>query len=79
MSQHRKIMEIISERIVYKDKNFDIKLRPVFQELVENNYKISKKLSKNRNAEIGIIKGVEPNSTPNNKKNSPNCPRIELG
>ena len=75
MAQRRKIMEIISEKIVYKDKNFDIKLRPVFQDLVENNYKISKKSSKNRNAEMSIIKGVEPNSTPNNRKNSPGWTR----
>ena len=29
--QRRKIMEIISEQITYKDKNFDIKLKPIFQ------------------------------------------------
>ena len=29
--QKRKIMEIISEQITYKDKNFDIKLKPIFQ------------------------------------------------
>ena len=34
--QRRKIMEIISEEITYKDKNFDIKLKPIFQTIVEN-------------------------------------------
>ena len=26
---------------------------------------------------MGIIKGVEPNSTPNNRKNSPGCTNLE--
>lgn len=30
MAQRRKIMNVISEKIVYKNKSFDIKLRPVF-------------------------------------------------
>ena len=54
MSQRRKIMEIISEKIVYKDKNFDIKLRPVFQELVENNYKYNL-ADKFERGNVGII------------------------
>jgi hypothetical protein len=37
-----------------------------------------KKIGKNRNAKNGIIKGVEPNSTPNNKKYSSKSARIEL-
>lgn len=32
--------EIISEEITYKDKNFDIKLKPIFQIIVENQYNL---------------------------------------
>lgn len=37
-AQRRKILEIISEEITYKDKNFDIKLKPIFQTIIENQY-----------------------------------------
>ena len=77
MAQRRKIMNIISEKIVYKNKSFDIKLRPVFQDLVENHCKMTQKIGKNRNAKNGIIKGVEPNSTPKYKKYSPCGTKLE--
>ena len=44
MAQRRKIMNIISEKIVYKNKSFDIKLRTVFQDLVENHCKMTQKI-----------------------------------
>lgn len=37
--QKRRIIEIISDKISYKDKNFDIELKPVFQTIAENQYK----------------------------------------
>ena len=71
--QRRKIMEIISEEITYKDKNFDIKLKPIFQTIVENQYNLVQKNANNRTLETGIKKGLETNSYPNNRKNSPGC------
>lgn len=68
-------MEIISEQITYKDKNFDIKLKPIFQTIVENQYKLSLKYANNRTLETGIKKGLETNSCPNNRKNSPGWTR----
>lgn len=63
-------MEIISEQITYKDKNFDIKLKPIFQTIIENQYNLVQKNANNRTLETGIKKGLETNSCPNNRKNS---------
>ena len=68
-------MEIISEQITYKDKNFDIKLKPIFQTIVENQYNLVQKNTNNRTSETGIKKGLETNSCPNNRKNSPGWTR----
>lgn len=46
-------MEIISEEITYKDKNFDIKLKPIFQTIVENQYNLEQKNANNRTLETG--------------------------
>lgn len=62
-------MEIISEQITYKDKNFDIKLKPIFQTIAENQYNLEQNAN-NRTSETGIKKGLEANSCPNNRKNS---------
>ena len=70
IKQKRKILEIISEEITYKDKNFNVKLKPIFQTIAENQYNLTQKFANNRTLGNGIIKGVEPNSTPNNRKNS---------
>ena len=75
LAQRRKIIEIISETISYKDKNFDIKLRPVFQTIVENQYNLTQKLANNRTLELGIKKGFEPDSDPEYRKNSPGWTR----
>ena len=64
-------MEIISEEITYKDKNFDIKLKPIFQTIAENQYNWEQKNANNRTSEIGIKKGLETNSCPNNRKKTP--------
>ena len=37
----KKILEIISEDIKYKNKIFEIKLKPIFQTIVENQYKLT--------------------------------------
>ena len=68
-------MEIISEQITYKDKNFDIKLKPIFQTIVENQYNLEQKNANNRTSETGTKKGLETNSDPNNRKNSPGWTR----
>ena len=74
-AQRRKILEIISEEITYKDKNFDIKLKPIFQTIIENQYNLVQKNANNRTSETGIKKGLETNSDPNNKKYSPGWAR----
>lgn len=61
-------MEIISEEITYKDKNFDIKLKLIFQTIVENQYNLIQKFANNRTLETDIKKGLETNSCPNNRK-----------
>lgn len=68
--QRRKIMEIISEEITYKDKNFNVKLKPIFQTIAENQYILTQKFANNRTLGNGIKKGLETNSCPNNRKNS---------
>lgn len=51
-------MEIISEQITYKDKNFDIKLKPIFQTIVENQYNLVQKNANNRTLETITKKGL---------------------
>ena len=68
-------MEIISEQITYKDKNFDIKLKPIFQTIIENQYNWEQKNANNRTSETAIKKELEVNSCPNNRKNSPGWTR----
>ena len=75
IKQKRKILEIISEEITYKNKNFNIKLKPIFQTIAENQYNLTQKFANNRTLENGIIKGVETNSTPKYRKNSPGWTR----
>ncbi len=75
IAQRRKILEIISEEITYKDKHFDIKLKPVFQTIAENQYNLTHNFANNRTLETGIIKGVETCSTPKYRKNSPGWTR----
>lgn len=65
-----KILEIISEEITHKDKHFDIKLKPIFQTIAENQYNLTQKFANNRTLETGIKKGLEPDSTPKYRKNS---------
>ena len=43
MHQRKKIINIIAEAILYKDKHFDIKLRPFFQDLVKKQLELVKK------------------------------------
>ena len=74
-AQRRKILEIISEEITYKDKKFDIKLRPIFQTIAENQYKLSLKYANNRTSETGIKKELEVNSSSKSIKNSPGWTR----
>lgn len=59
-------VKLVNQR--YKDKNFDIKLKPIFQTIVENQYNLEQKNANNRTSETGIKKGLETNSCPNNRK-----------
>ena len=73
----REHLEIISDEITYKDGELNIKLKPVFQSLVENQYISALKNDSNRSAETGIIKGSEAPLDPQNVKNSPGCANSE--
>ena len=63
---------------VIEDKNFDIKLKPIFQTIVENQYNLEQKNANNRTSETGIKKGLETNFCPNNRKNSPKSSVMQL-
>ena len=75
IKQKRKILEIISEEITYKDKNFNVKLKPIFQTIAENQYVLTQKFANNLTFKTGIKKGLETNSCPNNGKYSPGWAR----
>ena len=75
IKQKRKILEIISDEITYKDKTFNVKLKPIFQTIAENQYNLAHDFSNNRTLENGIIKGVETNSAPKYRKISPGWTR----
>ena len=89
IAQRRKILEIISEKITYKDKTFNLILKPVFQTIVENQYilksvsgsvaesisSFAPKNANNRTLENGTKKGLETDFSPNVRKNSPGWTR----
>ena len=75
IAQRRKILEIISEKITYKDKTFNLILKPVFQTIAENQYNLRGRNCNNRTLENGIKKGLETDLNPNNRKNSPGWTR----
>ena len=64
--------------ITYKDGELNIKLKPIFQSLVENQYISALKTNSNRSAEIGNIKGSEAPLDPQNVKNSPKSSVMQL-
>ena len=68
--ERKRVLEIISDEITYKDGELNIKLKPIFQSLVENQYISALKTNSNRSAEIGNIKGSEAPLDPQNVKNS---------
>ena len=76
--QRKRVLEIISDEITYKDGELNIKLKPVFQSLVENQYISALKNDSNRSAETGIIKGSEAPLDPQNKKYSPKSSVMQL-
>ena len=75
IAQRRKILEIISEKITYKDKTFNLILKPVFQTIAENQYNLRGRNCNNRTLGNGIKKGLETDLNPNNRKNSPGWTR----
>ncbi len=42
--QKRRIIEIIKDKITYKDKKLNIELKPIFQTIVENQYILSQNI-----------------------------------
>ena len=74
MHQRKKIINIIAEAILYKDKHFDIKLRPFFQDLVKNQLELAKN-SKYRNVKTTVLPGVETTYANFALKNSPGWTR----
>lgn len=75
IAQRRKILEIISEKITYKDKAFNLILKPVFQTILENQYILNTKNANNRTLGNGTKKEVETDLTSLNRKNSPGWTR----
>lgn len=75
IAQRRKILEIISEKITYKDKTFNLILKPVFQTIAENQYNLRTNLDNNRTLETSMRKGLETNSNPNSLNGSPGWTR----
>lgn len=75
IAQRRKILEIISEKITYKDKEFSIHLKPVFQTIAENQYNLRGRNYNNRTLENGTKKELEGDLSPNVRKNSPGWTR----
>ena len=45
IKQKRKILEIISEEITYKDKKFNVKLKPIFKTIAQNQYNLTQKFA----------------------------------
>ena len=68
-------MIIISEKITYKDKVFNLHLKPVFQTIAENQYNLRGRNGNNRTLENGTKKGLETDLSPNVRKNSPGWTR----
>ena len=62
----------------YKDKTFNLILKPVFQTIVENQYILNAQNANNRTLENGTKKGLETDLSPNVLKNSADCTTLEL-
>ena len=78
IEQRRQIIAIISEKISYKDKRFDVKLRPVFQTIAENQRILIAQNARNRTLEnIDIIES-DTDLNSKNEKNSKNTPKKNL-
>lgn len=75
LEQRRKIVEIISQAITYKDKHFNIKLKPIFQTIAENQYKLSNKNAATRTFESIDIIELDTEKCSKQRKNSPGWTR----
>ena len=69
-AQKRRIIEIIKNKITYKDKELNIELKPIFQTIVENHYILSQKAGNNRTLENVNITELEAKKDPEYSKNS---------
>ena len=77
-AQKRRIIEIIKNKITYKDKELNIELKPIFQTIVENHYILSQKADNNRTLENVNITELEAKKDPEYSKNSPKSLVTEL-
>ena len=75
LAQKRKIIEIISEKITYKDKHFNLTLKPVFETIAKNQYILNTQNAKNRTPEKVDDIGIDPKNSPEYRKNSPGWTR----
>ena len=69
---HKKILP-------FKDKEFSIELKPVFQTIVQNAYNLRMKNANNRTLESGYSTGLDTDSDPKNEKYSRWHSQFELG
>ena len=69
-AQKRRIIEIIKNKITYKDKELNIELKPIYQTIVENHYILSQKAGNNRTLENVNITELEAKKDPEYSKNS---------
>ena len=69
-AQKRRIIEIIKNKITYKDKELNIELKPIFQTIVENHYILSQNAGNNRTLENVNITELEAKKDPEYSKNS---------
>lgn len=75
LEQRKRIINIISQNLSYKDKEFSIELKPVFQTIVQNAYNLRIKNANNRTLESGYSSGLDTDLDPENEKYSPGWTR----
>ena len=75
LEQRKRIINIISQSLSYKDKEFSIVLKPVFKTIIENQYNLRIKNANNRTLESGYSTGLDADLDPKNEKYSPGWTR----
>ena len=59
LEQRRRIINIIGLNLSYKDKEFNIELKPVFETIIKNTYKLTAKNDNNRTRKNSATIDVE--------------------